>query len=107
MYLFVVGAVIVIPVISFDNVTSSVAVKLCPFVALSISLSVYVIVKFCSATLVLLYPVTMLSARTTGVFAPAFAYVTAYVILLSFINFDNSSLYFPVTTLGVTVIPVT
>ena len=107
MYLFVVGAVIVIPVILFDNVTSNVAVKLCPFVALSTSLSVYVTVKFCSAIFVLLYPATMLSARTTGVFAPAFAYVTVYVILLSFINFDNSSLYFPVTVFGVTVIPVT
>ena len=107
MYLFVVGAVIVIPVISFDNVTSSVAVKLCPFVALSISLSVYVTVKFCSAIFVLLYPVTMLSARTTGVFAPAFAYVTVYVILLLVIIFDNSSLYFPVTLVGLTLMSVT
>ena len=72
-----------------------------------IALVVVGAVKFCSATLVLLYPVTILSARTTGVFVPAFAYVTAYVILLSFINFDNSSLYSPVITLGVTVIPVT
>ena len=93
-------------ILSF-NVIFNVAVKACPFVALSTSLSVYVTVKFCSATLVLLYPVTILSARTTGVFVPAFAYVTAYVILLSFINFDNSSLYSPVITLGVTVISVT
>ena len=81
--------------------------KAFPFVALSESLSVYVTVKFCSAIFVLLYPATMLSARTTGVFAPAFAYVTVYVILLSVIIFDNSSLYFPVILVGLTLMSVT
>ena len=98
---------ILIDIVALFNVIFSGTVNICPFVALSISLSVYVIVKFCSATLVLLYPVTILSARTTGVFAPAFAYVTVYVILLSFINFDNSSLYFPVTLVGLTLMSVT
>ena len=96
---------ILIDVVKLLNVTFKLAVKSCPFVALFVSVSVYVIVKLCCATFVLLYPVTILSARATGVFAPAFAYVTVYVILLSFIILDNSSLYFPVTVFGATVIP--
>ena len=94
-----------IDVVALLKFTFSEVVNVCPFVALSTSLSVYVIVRFCCATFVLLYPVIILSARTTGVFAPAFAYVTVYVILLSFIILDNSSLYFPVTVFGATVIP--
>ena len=53
------------------------------------------------------YPDTMLSARTSGVCAPALAYVTVYWILFACINELNVSLYFPVTLTGFIVIPVT
>ena len=53
------------------------------------------------------YPATMLSARVTGVCAPAFAYVTVYCILFVWIILLNVSLYFPVTLVGFIVIPVT
>ena len=72
------------------NVTFKLAVKSCPFVALFMSVSVYVIVRFWSVVLSLLYPVTMLSVRAVGVFAPAFAYVTVYFILFVFIKSPSS-----------------
>ena len=71
------------------------------------SWSVYVTVKFWAVNDVLLYPATMLSVRAFGDFAPAFAYVTVYVISLSSINVPNSSLYVPVIAFGVMLIPVT
>ena len=49
----------------------------------------------------------MLSARVTGVCAPAFAYVTVYCILFACINVPNVSFMFPVTLAGFIVIPVT
>ena len=48
----------------------------------------------------------MLSVRTTAVCAPAFAYVTVYIMLLFVINVLNSSFTFPVTEAGFIVIPV-
>lgn len=39
--------------------------------------------------------------------APAFAYVTVYIISFSFINASSSSLYVPVIAFGVMLIPVT
>ena len=55
----------------------------------------YFTVKFCDVVLVLLYPVTISSVRSSGVFAPADAYVTVYFMLLFVITLDNSSLYVP------------
>ena len=63
--------------------------------------------KLCALVVVLLYPVTMLSARAIGDCAPAFAYVIVYVILLLLISVLNSSLYVPVILVGFTLIPVT
>ena len=70
-------------------------------------MSLYVTVKFWSWVLVAVYPDTMFSTRTSGVCAPALAYVTVYWILLFCINELNVSLYFPVTLTGFTAIPVT
>ena len=70
-------------------------------------MSVYVTVKFWAVNDVLLYPATMLSVRATGVFAPAFAYVIVYIMLLLLIRSCNLLLYFPVIAFGAMLIPVT
>ena len=70
-------------------------------------MSAYVTVKFWAVNDVLLYPATMLSVRALGDVAPAFAYVTVYIISFSFINASSSSLYVPVIAFGVMLIPVT
>ena len=107
LYFVFVGAVIVIPVTTFDSVIFSVACALFAPAYSSVFVSVYVTVKFCVVVLVALYPDTIVSTRSTGVCCPADAYVTVYLMLLAVIISVNVSLYFPVTVSGFIVIPVT
>ena len=98
---------ILTPVISFDKFTVNVSVNLSPFVALSASLSSYSTVKLCVVAALEYAVVTMLSANAVGEPAPAFAYVTVYLMLLLLITSANVSPNVPLAGFGDTAIPVT